>query len=74
MGRYRKLPEINSRTLRFQRHAERAAINTPIQVQGGREGGREGPGPWRRFKRGHGPGRGIPKSICLGGSSPCFIP
>uniref|UniRef100_I2CP17 DNA polymerase I n=1 Tax=Nannochloropsis gaditana (strain CCMP526) TaxID=1093141 RepID=I2CP17_NANGC len=31
MGRYRKLPEINSRTLRFQRHAERAAINTPIQ-------------------------------------------
>ena len=31
MGRYRKLPEINSRDRGKQGHSARAAINTPIQ-------------------------------------------
>lgn len=31
MGRYRSLPDINSRNYRAKGHAERAAINTPIQ-------------------------------------------
>jgi DNA polymerase-1 len=31
LGRYRPLPEILSRNKRFVRHAERAAINTPLQ-------------------------------------------
>ena len=35
-----ELPEINSRRRDLRGHAERAAINTPIQVR--REGGREG--------------------------------
>ena len=31
MGRYRELPEINSRNFMARGHSERAAINTPIQ-------------------------------------------
>jgi DNA polymerase I len=31
MGRYRRLPEINSRERGLKNHSERAAINTPIQ-------------------------------------------
>lgn len=31
MGRYRELPHINSSNRRLSGHAERAAINTPIQ-------------------------------------------
>jgi DNA polymerase-1 len=31
LGRYRDLPDINSRDIRRRAHAERAAINTPIQ-------------------------------------------
>jgi hypothetical protein len=33
MGRYRELPEINSKSSLLRGHAERAAINTPIQGQ-----------------------------------------
>jgi DNA polymerase I-like protein with 3'-5' exonuclease and polymerase domains len=32
MGRYRPLPEINHSKPMMRGHAERAAINTPIQV------------------------------------------
>lgn len=31
MGRYRRLPDINARSFKLRGHAERAAINTPIQ-------------------------------------------
>jgi DNA polymerase-1 len=31
LGRYRRLPDINSENKRFVRHSERAAINTPLQ-------------------------------------------
>lgn len=31
MGRYRELPEITSKSSLYRGHAERAAINTPIQ-------------------------------------------
>jgi len=31
MGRYRGLPELSSPTKNFVKHAERAAINTPLQ-------------------------------------------
>jgi hypothetical protein len=33
VGRYRKLPFINSKDKKLQKHSERAAINTPIQVR-----------------------------------------